>query len=167
MISPPVQPPPSPSKPLVQQPLSSMSTLLRKRQSAYEEKPEPQKEDSIAPRPGSVQERLQKLNGRDTAPILNMAIVANSNSSSKSNETKDSPKTEEPKKGKILPITTESKTVTTTLTSTSTKTRKANVEKKVQHVSEGKCVEEVERTCTEQDEVSVTKVRFKIVSVTN
>ncbi|KAK6032022.1 hypothetical protein OSTOST_01811 [Ostertagia ostertagi] len=102
MISPPPPPPPpSPSKPVVQPPINSMSTLLRKRQSINDVRSEPQKESgastllasktsqpketaeeakTIAPRPGSVQERLQKLNGRVSAPIVNMAVSATSSS---------------------------------------------------------------------------------------
>ncbi|KAK5978715.1 Protein kinase domain-containing protein [Trichostrongylus colubriformis] len=178
VISPP-PPPTSPSKLVVQPPISSMSTLLKKRQIANEEKEDPEMENGastlsadkttqpkgttdeskmIPPRPGSVQERLLKLNGRATLPIVNLAVSATSPSSS---ESKEPPESVEPKKGKLLPITTESKAVTTTLTSTSTKSRKANLEKKVQHVSEGKSVEEVERTCTEQDEVSITKITLR------
>ncbi|XGW33373.1 hypothetical protein V3C99_017649 [Haemonchus contortus] len=149
----------SPANPPAQQPMSSISTLLRKRQSINEVKPEPQKENGVTPRPGSVQDRLQKLRGRVTSPIVTLGVVATTPSSI---EKKESPNSEEPRKrGKLLPITTESKTVTTTTTSTSTKSRKANVEKKVQHVSDGKSVEEVERTSTEQDKVSITEITMR------
>ncbi|VDM52936.1 unnamed protein product [Angiostrongylus costaricensis] len=73
-------------------------------------------------------------------------------------EAQSQTKLEEQKKSRVLPMTMESKTTTTTLTSTSTKKRKTSMEKKVQHVSPGKSVEEVERSATEQDNSNTCQI---------
>ncbi|KAL6722767.1 hypothetical protein Aduo_017858 [Ancylostoma duodenale] len=154
------------------------STLLKKRASADDVKPLIAKANvdiiqpagrsvdnisegkSITHKRGSlVQEQLLKLNA-NTATAESFTVPPKP--PRKEAQEKNAPeKNQEQKKAKLLPITTESKTTTTTLTSTSTKTRKASLEKKVQHVSQGKNVEEVERTCTEQDNVNVRKITLK------
>ncbi|RCN51099.1 kinase domain protein [Ancylostoma caninum] len=154
------------------------STLLKKRASADDVKPLIAKANvdiippagrsvenvnegkSITHKRGSlVQEQLLKLNANTTTAE---SFTVPPKPPRKEAHEKNAPeKTQEQKKAKLLPITTESKTTTTTLTSTSTKTRKASLEKKVQHISQGKNVEEVERTCTEQDNVNVRKITLK------
>ncbi|WKY17242.1 hypothetical protein Q1695_001673 [Nippostrongylus brasiliensis] len=102
----------------------------------------------VDPKPGSIQERLQKL-------TCNAGLILNA----------DSRKPDEPKRGKVLPITTECKTTTTTTTSTSTKTTRANLEKKMQHVSDGKTVAQITVQKAESlDKPSTTMVVKKNVS---
>ncbi|EYB96641.1 hypothetical protein Y032_0148g2643 [Ancylostoma ceylanicum] len=154
------------------------STLLKKRASADDVKPLIAKANvdiiqpagrsvenvsegkSITHKRGSlVQEQLLKLNA--TTTTAESVTVPPKPPRKEAHEKISQEKTQEQKKAKLLPITTESKTTTTTLTSTSTKTRKASLERKVQHTSQGKNVEEVERTCTEQDNVNVRKITLK------
>ncbi|KHJ86400.1 hypothetical protein OESDEN_13854 [Oesophagostomum dentatum] len=126
----------------------------------------PSEDKSITRKRGSlVQEKLLKLN----ASVAKSENVATPVKHSQKElpavpvaEKAEKEKPQEQKKAKVLPITTESKTTTTTMTSTSTKSKKASVEKKVQHISTGKKVEEVERKWTEQDNsVNVKKITSK------
>ncbi|KAK6766101.1 hypothetical protein RB195_025794 [Necator americanus] len=159
-------------------------TLSRKKTSTAEPKPPPlstevtppavkqsskdaTEKKAVSPTPhkrgGLVQEKLSKLLNATNAAAKEEKVKVFPKSPLKDVHSlkREQDTIQEQKKAKLLPITTESKTTTTFLTSTSTKTRIANTEKKIQLISQGKNIEEVERTSTEQDNTNVRKITLK------
>uniref|UniRef100_A0A1I7XN61 CaM_binding domain-containing protein n=1 Tax=Heterorhabditis bacteriophora TaxID=37862 RepID=A0A1I7XN61_HETBA len=114
-----------------------------------------------------VKARLMKLNN-DAPPIAVSvvsvtkqkleAVLLDDNKSIKEDKLI---KSHEPKKTKLLNVTTQKKVTTTTATTTSIKRKTESMEKRVQHISSGMSVEEVERKTSRQDDIKVSKVTIK------
>ncbi|CAJ0609167.1 unnamed protein product [Cylicocyclus nassatus] len=108
-----------------------------------------------------VQEKLSKLGANTPKEVLPATTKPALTEATEKKSVTVGQETKEQKKAKFLPITIESKTTTTTSTSTSTTTRKASIEKRVQHISTGKKVEEVERKFVEQDNATTRTITSK------